>query len=152
MCKWSHFNPICTKMFRGIFTQSFDAFWGHSKILKIKRKAVSATGSSTLFNEKWMHFHRLVYHNLIVRNEAVSSILQYKATYWKETLIINASIEVSRFGNDTHTYGFTNSSNVLFSPANILYGNISWWQEQCHKKSVPLSLRLHIFWILNPVC
>ena len=47
MCKWSHFNPICTKMFRGIFTQSFDAFWGHSKILKIKRKAVSATGSST---------------------------------------------------------------------------------------------------------
>ena len=38
MLKWSHFNPICTKMIWGIFTQSFDAFWGHSKILKIKEK------------------------------------------------------------------------------------------------------------------
>ena len=45
MLKWSHFNPICTKMFRGIFTQSFDAFWGHSKIFKIKRKVFSATAS-----------------------------------------------------------------------------------------------------------
>ena len=38
------YNPTC--MFCGIFIQSFDAFWGHSKILKIKRKAVSVTGSS----------------------------------------------------------------------------------------------------------
>ena len=40
------YNPISTKMFCRIFTQSFNAFWVHSKILKIKRKAVSATGSS----------------------------------------------------------------------------------------------------------
>ena len=34
-------------MFCGIFTQSFDAFWGHSNILKINCKAVSTTASST---------------------------------------------------------------------------------------------------------
>ena len=33
-------------MFCGIFTQSFDAFWGHSNILKINCKAVSTTASS----------------------------------------------------------------------------------------------------------
>ena len=43
---WSHFKPICTKMFCGIFTQSFDAFWGHSNILKINCNAVSTTASS----------------------------------------------------------------------------------------------------------
>ena len=37
-------------MFCGIFSQRFDAFRGNSKIVKIKRKAVSATGSSSEFN------------------------------------------------------------------------------------------------------
>ena len=42
----SHFKPICTKIFCGIFTQSFDAFWGHLNILKINCKVVSTTSSS----------------------------------------------------------------------------------------------------------
>ena len=56
---WSHFKPICTKMFCGIFTQSFDAFWGHSNILKIYCKAVSTTASSTkflMFLQIMLHF------------------------------------------------------------------------------------------------
>ena len=45
----SNVKPICTKMFGGIFTQSFDAFWGHSNVLKINCKAVSTTANSSSF-------------------------------------------------------------------------------------------------------
>ena len=42
----SQLKPICSKMFCTIFTQSFDAFWCNSIILKINCKAVSTTASN----------------------------------------------------------------------------------------------------------
>ena len=53
---WSHFKPFCTKMICGIFTQSFDAFWGHSNILKINCKAVSTTASSIELDATLQHW------------------------------------------------------------------------------------------------
>ena len=62
---WSHFKPICTKMFCAIFTKSFNAFWGHSNILKINCKAVSTTASMYLWplEVSFMHFHLLKWHH-----------------------------------------------------------------------------------------
>ena len=46
--KLSYYVFICSKMFWGIFNKTFDAFKGHSKIKKIKRKSLSTAASRTL--------------------------------------------------------------------------------------------------------
>ena len=76
MLIWSHFKPICTKMFCGIFTQSFDAFWGHSNILKINCKAVSTTASSICFI-----FYVCLYEHIHHSSETGFEALQRKAIF-----------------------------------------------------------------------
>ena len=56
-------------MFCGIFTQSFDAFWGHSNILKINCKAVSTTASSITKAMTSLLLHKKFQIRLIVRSE-----------------------------------------------------------------------------------
>ena len=83
--KWSQFNPIFTKMFDGeVYTHSFDAFWGHLKILKAKRKAFSATASNTI----WTGDSKLagwLYHNhfLMVDHKASKIFTAPTIHFWQ---------------------------------------------------------------------
>ena len=63
-------------MFCGIFTQSFDAFWGHSNILKINCKAVSTTASSIAQN--------LCYIFIVPDDQNLKFLLKNNAFLWLE--------------------------------------------------------------------